>query len=83
MPPSVRGLVPQRQVARCALIAPRTCTRRPAALNGRRFVIPDDVKGLFKPLLRHRVVLSPSAEVDGLGTDPVLEQILTQVAAPR
>ena len=58
-------------------------SRAAAVLEGRDFVIPDDIKGLFKPLLRHRVVLSPSAEVDGLGTDQVLEQILGQVAAPR
>ena len=51
-------------------------SRAAAVLEGRDFVIPDDVKGLFKPLLRHRVVLSPSAEVDGLGADPVLDQIL-------
>jgi len=60
-----------------------TASRAAAVLEGRDFVIPDDVKGLFKPLLRHRVVLSPSAEVDGLGTDPVLDQILAQVPAPR
>jgi MoxR-like ATPase len=60
-----------------------TAARAAAVLDGRDFVIPDDIKGLFKPLLRHRVVLSPSAEVDGLGPDPVLEQILGQVAAPR
>ena len=58
-------------------------SRAAAVLEGREFVIPDDVKGLFKPLLRHRVVLSPSAEVDGLGADQVLEQILQQVPAPR
>ena len=57
--------------------------RAAAVLEGRDFVIPDDIKGLFKPLLRHRVVLSPSAEVDGLGVDSVLEQVLGQVAAPR
>ncbi|HEX4495643.1 MAG TPA: MoxR family ATPase [Thermoanaerobaculia bacterium] len=60
-----------------------TAARAAAVLDGRDFVIPDDIKGLFKPLLRHRVVLSPSAEVDGLGPDPVLDQILGQVAAPR
>jgi MoxR-like ATPase len=60
-----------------------TAARAVAVLDGRDFVIPDDIKGLFKPLLRHRVVLSPSAEVDGLGPDPVLDQILGQVAAPR
>jgi MoxR-like ATPase len=60
-----------------------TAARAAAVLEGRNFVIPDDIKGLFKPLLRHRVILSPSAEVDGLGADPVLDQILGQVAAPR
>jgi MoxR-like ATPase len=60
-----------------------TASRAAAVLEGRDFVIPDDVKGLFKPLLRHRVVLSPSAEVDGLGTDAVLDQVLAQVPAPR
>ncbi len=58
-------------------------SRAVAVLEGREFVIPDDVKSLFKPLLRHRVVLAPSAEVDGLGADQVLEQILQQVPAPR
>ena len=54
-------------------------SRAAAVLDGRDFVIPDDVKGLFKPLLRHRVVLAPSAEIEGLSTDQVLEQILAQV----
>jgi MoxR-like ATPase len=58
-------------------------SRAVAVLAGRDFVIPDDVKTLWKPLLRHRLVLAPSAEVDGLGTDQVLEQILAQVPAPR
>jgi MoxR-like ATPase len=57
--------------------------RSAAVLEGREFVIPDDIKGLFKPLLRHRVVLAPSAEVDGLGADQVLDQVLAQVPAPR
>jgi MoxR-like ATPase len=58
-------------------------SRAAAAVAGRDFVVPDDIKGLFKPLLRHRVVLSPNAEVDGLSPDQALEQILTQVKAPR
>jgi MoxR-like ATPase len=58
-------------------------SRAAAVLEGREFVIPDDIKGLFKPLMRHRVVLAPSAEVDGLGTDQVLDQVLSQVPAPR
>ena len=57
--------------------------RAAAVLEGREFVIPDDIKGLFRPLLRHRVVLAPSAEVDGLSADQVLDQVLAQVPAPR
>jgi len=57
--------------------------RAHAVLDGREFVIPDDVKALWKPLMRHRVTLAPSAEIDGLGTDPVLDQIVQQVKAPR
>ena len=57
--------------------------RAEAVLAGREFVIPDDVKSLWKPLMRHRVVLAPSAEVDGLPADQVLDQILLQVRAPR
>jgi len=58
-------------------------TRASAALQGRDFVIPDDVKLLALPVLRHRVILSPSAEIEGLTTDRVLREILDQVPAPR
>jgi MoxR-like ATPase len=54
-----------------------------AALQGRDFVIPDDVKHLARPVLRHRVILSPGAEIEGLTTDRVLREILDQVPAPR
>jgi AAA lid domain len=57
--------------------------RAAAALAGRDFVIPDDVKDLFLPLMRHRVILSPGAEVDGLSPDEVLAQILAATPAPR
>lgn len=57
--------------------------RATAVLDGRGFVLPDDVKRLWKPLLRHRVLLSPVAEVDGQGIDTVLDQILGRVPAPR
>jgi MoxR-like ATPase len=57
--------------------------RAAAVLEGRDFVIPDDVKALWKPLMRHRVVLAPSAEVDGVSADQVLDQVLAQVRAPR
>ncbi|HLJ22209.1 MAG TPA: MoxR family ATPase [Stellaceae bacterium] len=53
------------------------------ALQGRDFVIPDDVKHLALPVLRHRVILSPGAEIEGLTTDRMLREILDQVPAPR
>jgi len=54
-----------------------------AALQGRDFVIPDDVKALALPVMRHRVMLSPGAEIEGVGTDRVLSEILDRTAAPR
>ncbi|GAA0564376.1 AAA family ATPase [Rhizomicrobium electricum] len=57
--------------------------RARAALEGREYVIPDDVKGLCPPVLRHRVVLSPAAEIDGRSTDAVLETIVSSIEAPR
>jgi MoxR-like ATPase len=60
-----------------------SATRAYAATQGRDFVIPDDVKALAIPLMRHRIVLSPSAEIEGLATDRVLRDILDQTAAPR
>jgi len=54
-----------------------------AVLQGRDFVIPDDVKTLALPVLRHRVTLSPSAEIEGLSADKIVGEILDQTAAPR
>ncbi len=53
------------------------------ALQGRDFVIPDDVKSLVIPVLRHRVMMSPGAEIEGLTADRVLGEILDQTPAPR
>lgn len=58
-------------------------SRAVAVLDGRDFVIPDDIKQLFLPTMRHRVVLSASAEVEGRTADQVLETILETIAAPR
>ena len=60
-----------------------TSARARAATQGRSFVIPDDVKALALPVLRHRVVLAPGAEVDGLNADGVLRRVVEEVGAPR
>ena len=54
-----------------------------ATLQGRDFVIPDDIKALALPVLRHRLVLSPGAEIEGRSADRILREILDQTAAPR
>jgi MoxR-like ATPase len=60
-----------------------TCARARAALDGRDYVIPDDIKALALPVFRHRVVMAASAEIDGLTTDGVLGQLLTAIEPPR
>jgi MoxR-like ATPase len=54
-----------------------------AVLQGRDFVIPDDIKFLALPVLRHRLTLSPSAEIEGLTADRILREVLDQTPAPR
>jgi MoxR-like ATPase len=54
-----------------------------AALLGRDFVIPDDVKTLALPILRHRVILSAGAEIEGLTADRIVGEILSRTTAPR
>jgi MoxR-like ATPase len=60
-----------------------TAARAHAALDGRDYVIPDDVKRLALPALRHRVILSPAAEIDGRQADQVIQALIDQTAAPR
>jgi MoxR-like ATPase len=54
-----------------------------AAFAGREYVTPDDVKAIAAPVLRHRVVLKPEAELDGLRADDVVQRILGSVPVPR
>ncbi len=57
--------------------------RARAVLDGRDYVIPDDVKALALPALRHRVILSPAAEIEGRQADQVVAALVEQVEAPR
>ena len=67
-----------RSAAQLALAA-----RARAALDGRDYAIPDDVKALALPLLRHRVILSPGAEIEGRRADEVIAGLVERAAAPR
>jgi len=76
--PSVRvGASP-----RCGTMIARA-SRACAALDGRDYVIPDDIKRIALPALRHRLVLSPAAEIEGIRAGDVVQQLLEQVKAPR
>ena len=57
--------------------------RARAAIDGRDFVIPDDVKALAPALLRHRLILSPAAEINGRLVEDVVTDIIEAIEAPR
>jgi MoxR-like ATPase len=54
-----------------------------AAFAGRDYVTPDDVKAIAAPVLRHRIVLKPEAELDGLRPDDIVQRVLATVPVPR
>jgi MoxR-like ATPase len=54
-----------------------------AALRGRSFVTPDDVRFLAAPVLKHRLLLSPDAELDGATPSDVLREVVQSVEVPR
>jgi MoxR-like ATPase len=54
-----------------------------AAMDGRAFILPDDVKRAAVPVMRHRLILNPEAEVEGLKPESVIERILAKVEVPR
>ncbi len=60
-----------------------TASRARAAMDGRNYVIPDDVKALAMPALSHRLILSPAAEIDGRKVPDVVRSLIEQVEAPR
>jgi len=59
------------------------CARATAAVDGRDFVTPDDVKAMAPAVLRHRVVVSPELEVEGGTADDAVRAVLERVEVPR
>lgn len=57
--------------------------RARAVLDGRDYVLPDDIKALYPPCMRHRVLLSPAAEIEGESVDLVLQRLLERIEIPR
>jgi MoxR-like ATPase len=54
-----------------------------AVLEGRDFVLPEDIQAVIRPTLRHRIVLEPSAEVEGIGPDNAVDEVIRAVAVPH
>jgi MoxR-like ATPase len=65
-----------------ATIALDRCARARAWLQGRDFVIPEDIQSMAPDVLRHRLILSYEAEADGIDTDRVIDELLRRVAVP-
>ncbi len=66
-----------------ASIALLLASRSFAAIQGRSYVSPDDVKYLVRPVYRHRIILKPEAEIEGLTPDTVMGRILGRIEVPR
>lgn len=66
-----------------ATIAILNAAKAYAALAGRDFVIPDDIIYVAKPVLRHRIILTPEKEMEGTNEDEVIEKIIHSIEVPR
>ena len=71
-----------RQRAR-ASIAMLLCSKALAAIRGRDFATPDDVRDIALPVLRHRLALRAEAELDGSSADVVIADIIRTIEVPR
>jgi MoxR-like ATPase len=54
-----------------------------AAFDGRDYLVPDDVKRSVQPVLRHRILLKPEAELEGFDADRVLTDVIAAIPVPR
>lgn len=66
-----------------ASVAVLKASKAMAAISGRTFVTPDDVKKVVTPVLRHRIMLTPEKEMEGSTADEVIDIILKKVEVPR
>lgn len=66
-----------------AAVAMMLASKAIAATEGRDFLIPDDVKSAAPPVLRHRMMLKPEADLEGISPDQVIAEVLTAIAVPK
>ena len=77
LPDLVLGGSPRASIS--VLLAAKTW----AAMQGHDYVVPDDVKFVAKPVYRHRLILRPEAEIEGLTPDSAVDRMLARVEVPR
>lgn len=66
-----------------ASLALMRASKANAAIKGRDFVIPEDVIEMAPPVMRHRIMLTPEKEMEGLSADDVISQVISQLEIPR
>ncbi|OAD90580.1 magnesium chelatase [Aequorivita soesokkakensis] len=66
-----------------ASLAIMNASKALAAMNGRDFVTPDDIKKIAPSVLRHRIMLTPEREMEGITADKVVQQIIETIEIPR
>lgn len=66
-----------------ASLAVMNASKAMAAINGRDFVTPEDILDVIPPVLRHRIILTPDKEMEGISEDAVLKQIIQTMDIPR
>ncbi|MFZ1313733.1 MAG: MoxR family ATPase, partial [Chitinophagaceae bacterium] len=66
-----------------ASLAIMNASKAMAAMNGRDFVTPDDILSVVTPVLRHRIILAPDKEMEGISEDDVIKQIIQGMDVPR
>jgi MoxR-like ATPase len=66
-----------------ASLAIMNASKALAAINGRDFVTPDDIKKIAPSVLRHRIMLTPEREMEGITADKVVQQIIETIEIPR
>lgn len=66
-----------------ASLAIMNASKALAAMNGRDFVTPDDIKKITPSVLRHRIMLTPEREMEGITADKVVQQIIETIEIPR
>ena len=66
-----------------AAVALLLCSKALAAIRGRGFVTPDDVREIAPPVLRHRLLLRAEAEIEGATADQVISEVISGIEVPR